>query len=302
MDRLDVMKLFVRVVETASFSKAARAEGVAQPTVSKHIAGLETRLGTQLLRRTSRGLSMTEAGEAYYESARRLIEEFEEAEARVGSGQTKPAGRIRVAMSAGFGRMHILPRMPAFFEQYPQITIETDITDRFVNLIENRIDVAIRIGSLSDSSLIARKIGSGESAVIATPGYIARKGVPKSPADLDAHDCVAFVSGGGPLPWKFAGPEGPTSFTPAGTVHTTDAEHVRVGVLSGLGLAQAPGWLFADELASGEVVRLLTDYEPPRHSIYAVSHDNRLQSTKVRVFVDFLAQAFAQDPSLRLSR
>lgn len=301
MDRLDVMRLFVRVVETGSFSKAAKAEGVVQPTVSKHIAALETRLGAQLLRRTSRGMSMTEAGEVFYEDAVRLLGEFDEAESRVGRGQTSPSGRIRVAMAAGFGRMHILPRLPAFFEKYPDITIETDISDHLINLIENRIDVAIRLGSLSDSSLVARKIGSGEIALVATPGYLARKGVPMKLADLADHDCVTFISNGAARPWEFRGASGALTVDPAGPIRTNDAEHVRAGVLSGLGLAQAPAWLFAEELESGAVVRLLTDFAPSRHPIYAVIPGGRLQSNRVRVFIDFLAGAFAEDIGLRLS-
>lgn len=301
MDRLDVMRLFVRVVETASFSRAAKVEGVVQPTVSKHIAALEARLGAQLLRRTSRGLSMTEAGEAFYEATIRLLDEVEEIETRVGRGQLAPSGRIRVAMSAGFGRMHILPKLPQFFEEFPDVTVETDISDHYVNLIENRIDVAIRIGSLSDSSLVARKIGSGETALLATPAYLSRKGMPKTPADLADHECVTFMSGGSARQWEFMGPEGKVIIDPVGPVRTSDAEHIRVGVLSGLGLAQGPAWLFAEELESGAIVRVLSEYAPERHPIYAVSPSGRLQSSKVKVFVDFLAKAFARDASLRLS-
>lgn len=301
MDRLDVMRLFVRVVETASFSKAAKIEGVVQPTVSKHIAALEARLGAQLLRRTSRGLSMTEAGEAFYEATVRLLDEFEEIEARVGRGQLAPSGRIRVAMSAGFGRMYVLPKLPRFFEEYPDITVETDISDHYINLIENRIDVAIRIGSLSDSSLVARKIGSGETALMATPGYLERKGTPATPADLAGHECVTFVSGGAARPWQFREADRTVTVDPVGPIRTSDAEHVRVGVLSGLGLAQGPAWLFSEELESGAVVRVLPEYAPERHPIYAISPSGRLQSSKVRVFVDFLARAFAQDRYLRLS-
>jgi LysR family transcriptional regulator for bpeEF and oprC len=293
------MRMFIRVVETTSFSKAAKAEGIGQPSIGKHIAALEARLGAQLLRRTSRGLSMTEAGEAFYESAIRLLDDVDEAEARVGRGQLAPAGRIRVAMSPGFGRMHILPRLPEFFGKYPGITVETDISNRFINLIERRIDVAIRIGSLSDSSLLARKIGSGETALLATPEYLRRKGTPATPADLASHDCVIFVSGGAARPWPFEGPDGPITIHPEGPVRTSDAEHIRVGVLSGLGLAQGPAWLFLEELKSGAVVRLLPDYAPARHSIYAVSPGGRYQSRKVTVFVDFVARVFAGDPQLR---
>ena len=299
MDRLDAMRLFVRVVETASFSKAAKAEGVVQPTVSKQIAALETRLGAQLLRRTSRGLNLTDAGEVLYEAAIRLLDQVEEVETRVGRGQLAPVGRIRVGISAGFGAIFILPKLPAFFAKYPDINVEMDIIDHQVNLIENRIDVAIRLGSQLDSSLIARKIGSGEMALIATPQYLERKGLPTTPADLATHDCVIFVRGGTARRWEFKTSDGMTTVDPTGPIRTSDAEHIRIGVLSGLGLAQAPAWLFSQELESGAAVRLLPEFAPDPHPIYAVTPSGRLQSSKVKVFVDFFAGEFAREPHLR---
>lgn len=300
MDRLDVMRLFVQVAETASFSKAAKANGLGQPTVSKHIAGLEKRLGAQLIRRTSRGLSLTDAGDAFYKSVVRLLDEFDEVEAQISHSHATPTGRIRVALSAGFGRMHVLPHLAAFFALYPGMSVDADVSDHHINLIENRIDVAIRIGTLSDSSLVARLIGSGETALVASPAYLARRGRPDSPADLASHDCVTFIADSGTRPWEFAGPGGSIRIEPKGPVRTSDADYLRSAVLSGYGLAQAPGWLFVEELENGGVVRLLEGFAPARHSIYAVSPSGRLQSNKVRVFVDFLADTFSRQPSLRL--
>lgn len=300
MDRLDVMRLFVQVVETASFSKVAKANGLGQPTVSKHIAGLEKRLGAQLIRRTSRGLSLTDAGDAYYKSAVRLLDELDEAEAQVGQSHATPTGRLRVALSSAFGRLHVLPHLAAFFARYPGISVETDVSDHHINLIENRIDVAIRIGRLSDSALVARLIGSGETALVASPAYLARRSRPTSPADLADHDCVSFIADSGLRLWEFAGPRGTIKVEPRGPVRTSDADYLRSAVLSGYGLAQAPGWLFVDELRNGSVVRLLEEFAPARHSIYAVSPSGRLQSGRVKVFVDFLAETFSREPSLRL--
>ncbi|TCL62945.1 LysR family transcriptional regulator [Rhizobium sp. BK251] len=300
MDRIDVMRLFVRVVESESFSKAARAEGVVQPTVSKQIAGLEARLGAQLLRRTSRGLSVTDAGEAYYNAAIRLLGEFDAAESNLVARQAAPSGRIRVALSAGFGRMYVMPHLPMFFERYPDITVETDITDKHINLVENHIDVAIRIGKQGDSSLISRRIGSGETVLVAFRNYLEKHPGPTSPADLRDHACVTFVSGGTARTWEFRDSSGPIIFEPSGPVRTSDAEHVRAGVLSDIGIAQGPAWLFRDELKSGAVQRLLTDFAPPPHPINAVSPGGRLQPSKVKLFIEFLAQTFATNTDLRI--
>jgi len=300
MDRLDVMRLFVRVVETSSFSRAAKAEGLVQPTVSKQIASLEARLGAQLLRRTSRGLSVTEAGQSFYGSAVKLLDDFDQVENSVRRHQASPAGHMRVAMSAGFGRMHILPRLPTLLAKYPELTIETDISDRHINLVENGIDVAIRIGALADSSLIARRIGSGETAVVAARSYVENHGEPLTLNELARHPCVAFVSAGAVRPWNFQGPNGPVLVQPKGPIRTSDAEHIRASVLSGFGFAQAPTWLFPDELASGSVVRVLSDRAPAPHAIFVVTPSGRLQSSKVRVFIDFLAEVFSRDELLKL--
>lgn len=258
MDRLDAIQIFIRVVETRSFSMAARAMGVAQPTVSKQVAALETHLGAQLLRRSSRGLTLTEAGQDFYESAVRLLSDLEAAEARIGRGQVSPSGHVRVALSAGFGRMFIVPRLPDFYARYPDISVDIDVSERHVNLLEEGIDVAIRIGNLRDSSLVARRIGSCAAVTIATPGYLARRGEPRVPSDLDRHDCVVFMFHGAQRPWQFKGPSGPLAVEPKGILRSNDAEHIRAGVLAGLGVGHNVSWLFAPEIASGAVQRIPT--------------------------------------------
>ncbi|MCE9651051.1 MAG: LysR family transcriptional regulator [Parvibaculum sp.] len=299
MDRLDVLQLFVRVADTGSFSKAARALGVGQPTVSKQIAGLEARLGAQLLRRTTRGLSVTEAGQDFYDAAVRLLGDFEAAESCVGRGQASPSGTIRVAISAGFGRMFVVPRLPEFFARFPGVSVDLDISERHVNLIEESIDVAIRIGRLSDSGLLARRIGSVETVTVASPDYLERCGEPKTPDDLAGHASVVFLFRGAPRAWDFRTPSGPLTVIPRGPVRVNDAEHIRAAVRAGLGIGHSPSWLFASDIASGAVTHLLRDFAPDPLPIHAIS-PGRLIPGKVKVFIDFLAQVCAEEPTLRI--
>jgi LysR family transcriptional regulator, regulator for bpeEF and oprC len=300
MDRLEALQLFVRVVESGSFSKAARAQNIVQPTVSKAIAALEERLGAQLLHRTSRGLSLTTAGQDYYDATVRLLGELEEAEGRIGRGQVAPAGLVRVASSAALGRMYLVPRLPAFFERFPDVAVQFEISERHVNLIEDGIDVALRIGILADSGLVARRIGSARGVTVASPAYLERRGTPETPAELANHDCVAFVFHGSPRPWTFKGPAGPIVVAPKGKIRSNDAEHIRAGVRAGLGIGHNVSWLYARELASGELRRLLTGYEPDPLPIHAVCPEGRHIPNRVRVFIDFLAETCAADPDLRI--
>jgi LysR family transcriptional regulator, regulator for bpeEF and oprC len=300
LDRLDVMQLFVRIAETGSFSKAARATGIGQPTASKRIAALEDRLGARLLQRTSRGLSLTDAGQAYYEVSVRLLGEIEAAESSLGRGRISPSGMVRVALSAGFGRMYVVPRLPEFFARYPDLAIDLNVSERYVNLIEDGVDVAIRIGVLADSALLARRIGSMEAVTVASPDYLDRFGEPKTPADLERHRAVIFMSRGAPRIWEFKGPSGAIAMQPRGQVRTNDAEHIRAAVRNGLGVAHNASWLFAPDIASGNVRSLLGDYAPDPYPIHAVYPGGRIIPAKVKVFVDFLAQVFAQEPSLRI--
>ena len=298
MDRLDAIRLFVRVVESGSFSAVARETGVGQSAVSKQIAALEAHLGAQLMRRTSRSMTLTDAGQTFYESAVRLVGEFEAVESSIRRGQSTPSGLVRVTASPVFGRLFITPRLPEFFARYPDISVELSASDRPINLVEEGIDIGIRIGGLDDSSMIVRKIASTPIVTVATPAYLEAHGVPTTPADLEAHACVIFMLRGEPHPWTFKSNLQTIEHHPKGNFRTADAEQVRAAVLAGLGLAQTPGWLFTSEIASGLVRAVLRDHEPGAFTISAVRPAGRRLATKVRVFIDFFADAFAQEPEL----
>jgi len=295
MDRFAAIRMFVRVVESGSFSAVARATGIGQPAVSKQVTTLEEHLGAQLLRRTSRSLSLTEAGQEFYESAVRLIEDLEAAESRVGRGQTSPSGLIRVTVAPVFGRLYIVPRLPEFFARYPDIVVETVVTDRLVNLVEEGVDLAIHNGELEDSTLIAKKIASAPVITVATPAYLQKYGEPRSPAELGQHQCVIYSPLGAPRPWRFKDKADKlVEHQPTGRFRTNDADDIRAAVLSDLGLAHTPGWLFARELSANAVRLVLCDYEPAPLSISAVRPAGRKLPTKLRVFIAFLTEILAQ--------
>ncbi len=298
LDRLEAIRLFVRVVETGSFSSAAREAGVGQPAVSKQVAALENHLGAHLLRRTSRSMTLTDAGQAFYEVAVRLVGEFDAAVSLVGRGQAAPSGLVRVTAAPVFGRLYIVPRLPEFFARYPDISVELSASERALNLVEDGIDLAIRNGELADSSMVARTIGSTPVITVATPAYLDAHGVPATPAELDRHSRVVFTRLGDPRPWRFKGDPNPVVHHPRGRFRTGNAEQVRAAVLADLGLAQAPGWLFAPEIASGAVRVVLRDHQPGSFAISAVHPAGRRLPTKTRVLIDFLVDAFARDPTV----
>src|SRR5882724_1783309 len=295
MDRLDAIKIFVRVVESGSFSAVARELGVGQPAVSKQVASLEAHLGAQLLMRTSRNLSLTEAGRDFYESGARLIGDLEAAESRVGRGQASPSGVVRVTVAHAFSRLYVVPRLPKFFARYPDVGVEMLVSERTSNLVEEGIDLAIRNGTLSDSGLIARKIGESAVVAVASAEYLERRGEPTRPSDLDHHDGVIFVSQNGPRPWTFASRAGVISYQAAASFRSNDGEEQRAAVVAGLGITQAPYWLFSADIRAGTARRILRDCEPARIPISAVRPASRRQPSKVAVFVDFLAELLADE-------
>jgi LysR family transcriptional regulator, regulator for bpeEF and oprC len=302
MDRFEAMSLFITVADTKSFSKAARAKGVVQSTVSKRIASLEARLGVQLLRRTSRDLSLTEAGEAYYEVATRILGDFDAAEERIGRGKVSPTGVVRVAISAGLGRMYVIPRLHEFFGLYPDVSVDLDVSERHVNLIGDSIDLAVRIGDLSASALMVRRIGSTQVTTVAAPSYLEKFGEPATPQELEDHACVIFMFQGGPRIWTFDGPGGPFAMTPTGSIRTNDAEHIRAAVRAGLGVAHNASWLFSEDFESGAVKRILRAYDPPVMAINAVYPSGRMLPGKAKVFVDFLSKVFFDEDELRVNQ
>lgn len=298
MDRLQAMQLFLRVADSGSFSKAAIASGVSQSTASKQIAIIESRLGTQLLRRTTRGLSVTEAGQKYYASIGKLIAEIDEAETSISDAHAAPAGVLRVALSAAFGRFYVLPHLAEFFLLYPEISIDFEISERHADLVTDAIDVAIRIGNLSDSTLVARRIGTVRFATVATPEYLEQRGTPKHPREIARWPCVVFMYQGVARPWRFQDAGKPLKIEVEPIVRTNDAEHIRGAVLAGLGMGHSPSWLYAQDLASGTLKQVLTQFAPYGFPISAVSPIGKRQTRKVQVFTEFLAKKFNEYPEL----
>ncbi len=291
MDRLDAIRIFVRVVESGSFSSVAREIGVGQPAISKQIAALEAHLGAVLMRRTSRCMTLTEAGQDFYESSVRLIEELDAAESRVGRGQTSPSGLIKVTIAPVFSRLYVTPRLGEFFGRYPGISIEVIVTDRQVNLVEEGVDLCVHNGETSQADLVVREIAKTSVVTVATPAYLAAHGEPTSVAALDQHACVIFAPQGPPKIWSFK--EG-LSHNPRGAFRSHDAEQIRAATLAGLGIAHTPRWLFSKELASGEVRLVLDDFAPAPIAISLLYPARRRQATKIRVFVDFLTEIISE--------
>jgi len=294
MDRLQAMAAFVRVVETGSFSGAARQLGVGQPAVSKTIAQLEDRLQVRLLVRTTHALSPTDAGLRFYERARLALQEVDEAELEARGAGAGLSGRLRVCAATTFARIMIMPRLPAFLARHPALDMEVILDDRVIDLVSEGIDVALRMGALTDSTAVARKIASGGRSVIATPAYLARAGTPRTPADLARHEALAYSQ----LPdvWTFQRRGAETSVAVRGRLRVSAAEGLRAAVLADMGLAVASDWMFAPELASGAVQRVLADWTLPPLDLWAVFPTGRLASAKARAFAEFVAEILAAGP------
>lgn len=298
MDRLDALKLFIRIIESGSFAAAAREIGVGQPAVSKQIASLERYLGAQLVRRTSRSMTLTEVGQSVYEAGLRIVGDFSDLESSVGRGQVSPTGLIRVTVAPVFGRLYIVPHLPAFFSRYPQLSVDLSATERTVNLVEEGFDLSITHGRLADSSMIARHLASSPVVVVATPTYLEKHGRPERPEDLERHSCVVFAPMREPRTWRFESADGPGLHVPSGSFRTGDAEQIRAAVLAHMGLTQAPAWLFAPEIASGAVIRVLSDFAPAPLPIHAVHTSGKRLPNKTRLFIDFVSEVIASERSL----
>ena len=296
MDRMAAMETFVRVVESGSFSAAGKSLNVGQPAVSKTVAQLENRLGVKLLLRSTRGLTPTEAGLSFYERARRSIEEADEADLAARGAGAGLSGKLRICAAVTFARIHVMPHLPAFLAQHPELEIEVVLDDRNVDLVHEGIDVALRMGRLADSALVARKVASSRISVLGTEAYFARRGVPATPGDLLAHDAVIYAQRGGGAVWTFRHADAELSVTVQGRLRVTAAEGVRAAVLAHAGLAVASEWMFAPELADGTVRTVLNDWELPRLDLWAVFPAGRSATTKVRAFIRFVEEILGGRP------
>lgn len=283
MDQLASMTLFARVVERGSFSEVAKEAGLAQPTISKCIAALEKRLGTQLLNRSTRHVRPTEVGLGYYAECRRILEAVERAEEGVSSLQSRAGGSLKLSVPISFGRLYMVQRVVAFLRKSPDLNIELDMNDRPVDIIREGYDLAIRTGRLRESSLIARKIGRNHRVMIATAKYLAAHGTPRSPADLARHNCIRTAD-----PWLLQGPHGEIAVDVRGNLTVNNAEAAREAVLADLGIGIVPLWAVHQDLRAGAVKALLVSYTPAAKDIYAVYAYTRQLAGKVRLFIDFI--------------
>jgi len=290
MDVMSSMAVFRRVVEAKNFSAVARETNMSQSTVSKHIAALEERLGTKLLNRSTRSLKLTEAGKEYYHHCTRILNDFQEAEASIGKGKIKPTGTLRISTSAAFGRICILPYLNEFFETYPDISIDLLFDDNYIDLVKEGIDLAIRIGPLADSSLIARKIGTSQRLVVASPEYLVKHGRPKKPADLARHDCIFYSLQKAPDLWYFNSiQEGDESIRVTGRLKASSPDAICDATMEGLGISIICEWYARKYIKDGRLKVILPDYHPTAYDIHAVYPERKFVPQKVKRMIEFLA-------------
>ncbi|WP_454732431.1 MULTISPECIES: LysR family transcriptional regulator [Cupriavidus] len=287
------MTCFARAVETGSFSAAGRELGIGQPNVSRHVAALEQHLGTRLLHRSTRRLALTPEGERYYAETRRVLDAVMEAESTA-RGDAQPSGLLRVACPTTLGRIHLLPLVAPLLERYPKLELDLLMSDRYVDLVDEAADLAIRIGTLKDSALRARRIGMSERVCVASADYLARRGEPRTPAELRDHDCIVYTLLSSGSIWRFRDGE----VAVAGRFRVNSPDGVCAAVLAGVGIAYAPPWLFEDALRSGQARLLLREHAAPPVPIQIVYAASRLLPRRAAVFMDFIASAFAAIPAL----
>ena len=293
MDNLSALEVFVRVVQAGSFSAAARAMDLTPSAVSKQIGRLEDRLNARLFNRTTRQLNLTEEGGAFFERASRILNDLEEAEQAVSHLRAAPRGTLRLELPTAFGQLHIAPLLPDYLARYPEMRIDVSMSDRFIDLVEEGKDLAIRIGDLQDSSLIVRKLASNRRVVCAAPDYLAGRGAPVTPADLADHNCVVYSYRAARNDWRFRDAEGVDHIVQvSGNLEANNAEALHAVVAKGLGIGLLPLWLVGQDLCSGRLVEVLSDYEAPDSAVHAVYPPGRHLSPKVRSFVDFMVERF----------
>lgn len=295
MDRFHLMQCFVRAVETGSFSAVARELGTGQPNVSRNIAALEQHLETRLLHRSTRKLSMTPEGERYYGEARRVLDAVAEAESNA-RGEDTPSGFLKISCPTSLGRTQLLPWTMKFLKQYPAMEVDVQISDRFIDMVEEGVDLAIRIGTLKDSSLRARPIGASERVCVASVDYLARQAAPKVPADLAQHNCIAYTLFSSGTSWRFSDGE----MAIRGSLKSNTLDGVYQAVIDGLGIGYGPLWMFEDAILHGSVKLLLTAFSPKPVPIQIVYAASRLMPRRAIAFMDFFADAFKSNPSLNV--
>jgi len=293
MDRFLLMTCFARAVETGSFSAAGRDLGLGQPNVSRYVAALEDHLQTRLLHRSTRKLSLTPEGERYYADIRRILDAVDESESSF-RNNVEPSGLLRVACPTALAHAFVLPHVPTFLQRYPLLTLDLQLNDRYVDLVNEGTELAIRIGHLEDSALRARPLGWYDRVFVASKDYLAKRGIPQTAEDLRDHDCVIYTLLSSGAVWRFRD----TEISVSGRLRVNSPDAVSAAVAAGLGVGHGPAWLFEDGLNSGRLQFILTDQDVPPVPVQIVYVANRLLPTRAIVFMDFMAEVFSSIPAL----
>jgi DNA-binding transcriptional LysR family regulator len=302
MDRLAAYATFAKVVELGSFSRAASRLSISASAASRLVADLEAHLGARLLNRTTRRLSLTEAGQAFYESCVQVLADLEDAESTVRSSAVAPRGTLRVTCGVSFGLRYLAPVLADFAAANRDVVLDLDLSDRAVDLVEEGFDVAVRIGSIGSPGMVSRRLGWTQLVCCAAPAYLATHPAPSEPADLAAHECLSYGNVGLPNAWRFepvGGGEAVTVRVPA-RHRANNGQLLAAMAVAGLGVVYTPDFIVADEIRAGQLVRLLPRHRPPQSTIAAVYPSRRHLSAKVRAFVDYVAARYVQEQPWRL--
>lgn len=293
MDRFLLMTCFARAVETGSFSAAGRDLGLGQPNISRYVAALEDHLQIRLLHRSTRKLSLTPEGERYYADIRRILDAVDESESSF-RNNVEPSGLLRVACPTALAHAFVMPHIQTFLERHPRLTLDLQLNDRYVDLVNEGTELAIRIGNLEDSALRSRRLGIYSRVFVASKDYLAKRGTPQTPDDLRDHDCIIYTLLSSGATWRFRDADIPVS----GRLRINSPDAVSTAVTAGLGVAHGPAWLFADGLNSGRLQYILTGYDAPPVPVQIVYVANRLLPTRAIVFMDFITEVFSKIPAL----
>jgi DNA-binding transcriptional LysR family regulator len=293
MGTFDGIEFFATSVQSGSFAGAAKKLGLTPSAVSRRVARLEDELGVQLLARTTRTLRLTDDGRAFYERCVRILGEVHEAKSDFARARKQPSGVLRVDTAIGISRHVLAPRIPKFLERYPEIRLELTVRDQLIDPIAEGLDVIVRLGGLSDSSLIARRLGEARIVFCGAPAYVRRRGAPSSPRDLKRHDVIGYLRDGQPNPWRFIGGEGIYAVEVSGSFHASDVDTIVTAALAGRGLIAVFDFLVEEHLQTGALVRVLEQHPSTTAPIHALYPPNRHLLPKVRVFLDFLSRLFA---------
>ncbi|VAW96199.1 Transcriptional regulator, LysR family [hydrothermal vent metagenome] len=296
MDRLNSMHIFVEVVNGEGFTAAAEKIGLSRAQISKSVMQLEAHLGTRLLNRTTRRISLTEIGRIYYDRCKIILNDIEEIEGLAREQTSRPHGRLTISAPTSFGIFQLNAAIPQYIKEHPQVQISINLADRFIDVVSEGFDLVIRIAELEDSSLIARKIAPCKRVFCASPEYLEQQGTPAVPQDLAIHHCLIYSNELKPDTWVLHGPNGVESVKVNGPVCADNGDILKSAALSGLGISLLPSFIVGPEISAGRLQQVLLDYCPPEISIYAVFPSRRYLSAKVRTFVDFLAGYFGDNP------